>query len=247
MRSNLSRAIEIFFSPATVVPFLVGSIFLALLGNATYDILKNTIGSETPALIKIASLALVIFLLCVGTVLVIINRRVDRLRHDRPMIQKHQPKKYPGLILLVSQPESCRTAINYHLPQLQQCWLICSLQTLDKAKEVMKEFPAVCLADPIVVNDVYDPIEFRDAVNEIYTDRLPLGWLTSDVIADYAGMTAHGSVGMVLANLMTDRPLQYTPAHIDRATGRIVGSLDPMEIRLTWHEAGKGDRAIDRP
>ena len=236
MRSNLSHAIEIFFSPATVVPFLVGSIFLALLGNATYDMLKNAIGSETPALIKIASLALFIFLLCVGSVLVIINRRVDRLRHDRPTIYKRQPKKYPGLILLVSQPESCRMAINYHLPELQQCWLICSFQSLDKAKEIIKAFPAVCLADPIVVNDVHDPIEFRDAVNEIYTHRLPLGWLSSDVIADYAGMTAHGSVGMVLANLMTDRPLQYTPAHVDQTTGKILGSLEPIEITLTWNE-----------
>ena len=63
MRSNLSRALEVFFSPATILPFLVGSLFLALLGNATYDILKNLIGTDNSALFKIAFLALVVFII----------------------------------------------------------------------------------------------------------------------------------------------------------------------------------------
>ena len=239
MRSNLSRALEVFFSPATILPFLVGSLFLALLGNATYDILKNTIGTETPALLKIAVLALVIFILCVVTVMAIISRRVDRFKYDRPVIYKRQPKKYPGLILLVSKAETCRTAIAYHQPQLRQCWLICSVQSLGTAREVMREFPEVCLDDPIVINDVHDPIEFRDVINSIYADRLPAGWKPSDIIADYAGMTAHGSVGMVLANLMTDRPLQYTPANVNPETEDIVGSLEPIEITLTWTQNEK--------
>jgi hypothetical protein len=234
MRSNLSRALEIFFSPATILPFLVGSLFLAISGNATYDILKNTIGSDTPALVRIASLALMIFLGSVGLVLVIVSRRVDRLRRDRPVIRKRQPRQYPGLIVLVSNVEACEMAIRYHLPLLQRCWLICSTATFGKAQEVARLFPLVCLDDPIVINDVYDPMEFRDAVNGVYVDRLPVGWGPSDVIADYAGMTAHGSVGMVLANLMTDRPLQYTPALVDGVTQRVVGSLEPIEITLSW-------------
>jgi hypothetical protein len=239
MRSNLSCALEVFFSPATILPFLVGSLFLALLGNATYDILKNTIGTETSALFKIAFLALIIFIICVALVTAIITRRMNRLRHDRPVIHQRQPKQYPGLILLVSQLDACRTAIAYHQPRLQQCWLVCSVQTMEKAQEMMREFPEVCMDDPIVVNDVYDPIEFRDVINGIYADRLPVGWKPSDIIADYAGMTAHGSVGMVLANLMTDRPLQYTPANVDRTTGKTVGSLEPIEIMLTWTQNGK--------
>jgi hypothetical protein len=214
---------------------------LALLGNATYDILKNTIGTETPALLKIAFLAFAIFVSCVASVTAIITRRMNQSRHDRPIIHKRQPKKYPGLILLVSQVESCRTAILYHQPRLQHCWLICSVQTLEKAQQIAREFPGVCLDDPIVVNDIYDPIEFRDVVNLIYVNRLPVGWKTADIIADYAGMTAHGSVGMVLANLMTDRPLQYTPANVNPATGKIVGSLDPIEITLTWNATGSRD------
>ena len=234
MKNNWSRALEVFFSPVTILPFLVGSLFLALLGNATYDILKNTIGTETSALFKIAFLALMIFIICVALVTAIITRRMNRLRHDRPVIHKRQPKKYPGLILLVSQLDACRTAIAYHQPRLEQCWLVCSVQSFEKAQEMMREFPGVCIDDPIVVNDIYDPIEFRDVINGIYADRLPVGWKSSDVIADYAGMTAHASVGMVLANLMTDRPLQYTPANVDRVTGKTVGSLEPIEITLTW-------------
>jgi hypothetical protein len=34
MRQNFSRAAQIFFSPATFVPFLFGSTFLSVLGSA---------------------------------------------------------------------------------------------------------------------------------------------------------------------------------------------------------------------
>jgi hypothetical protein len=249
MRTNFSQALKIFFSPETVLPFFLGSVFLAVLGNGVYDILKNWLGAETPALIRISLGSLFIFLLSVSIVSRIITQKVSRLKRDHPNIGKRKPRKYRGLILLVSHTEPCRQAIRFHLPRLQRCWLICSLQTLETAKEIAQEFPLICQDEPIVINDVYDPIDFRDAVNEIYETKLPTTWRSFDVIADYVGMTAHGSVGMVLACIGTDRPLQYTPARIDKTTQKIIGSLDPIEIILNWNasiSAHNAKKAVSR-
>lgn len=233
MRSALSQALKIFFSPETIAPFLVGSIVLAILGGAVYDILKNTFGSETPDLIQIAVIALLILILSIMFVGWTIAQRVARLPVHIPfeVRQKQLDRQYQGLILLVSQPEACETAIRFHLPVLKRCWLICSSYTFNKAQDLRQRFPKVCVAQPIVVNDIYDPLEIRDQVDDIYRTRLPKGWKESDVIADYTGMTAHASVGTVLACLKTNRPLQYTPAKVDQQ-GKIIGSLNPIRILL---------------
>jgi hypothetical protein len=84
--------------------------------------------------------------------------------------------------------------------------------------------------EPIIINDVYDLLEFRTPVGKIYRG-LPDGRSESDVISDYVGMTAHGSVGMVLACVASRRPLQYTPARFDEQL-KATASLDPIEIVL---------------
>lgn len=211
---------------------MLGSVFLAVLGNAVYDILKNSLGNQTPALVRIAIGSLLIFFASVGFVSWLVSKRLSRLSSVTPALTKDNPEKHRGLILLVSQKEPCQQAIRYHLPKLQRCWLICSTQTLAIAEKLRQEFPLVCHDDPIVINDVYNPLEFRARINEIYLKRLPRGWAETDVIADYVGTTAHGSVGMVLAALGTDRPLQYTPAKLDPETRRPVGCLPPIEIVL---------------
>jgi hypothetical protein len=233
MRTNLSQALQAFFNAETLLPFLIGSIVLAIFGNALYDILKNTLGSDTPNLIKIAVSALFIFALSVLLAWYAIDRRLANLSRRTISIGKRSPQKFRGLILLVSHADPCRKAIQYHLPTLERCWLICSLQSLSTARQIAKEFPQVCADAPIVINDVYDPIEFRNTITEIYHDNLPEAWTEQDIIADYVGMTAHGTVGIILSCIGTNRPLQYTPAMIDAQTGKIIGSLDPIEITLS--------------
>jgi hypothetical protein len=233
MRNTLSQAIKIVFSPEAILPFLVGSVFLAIFGNAVYDIFKNIFGTTTPDLVKIGAIALLILAAAVGAVGWVISQRLSRLPIDIPfeVQQKALDRQYPGLILLVSKPEACETAIRFHLGKLKHCWLICSPQTLEQAQALCQKFPQVCVDQPIVVNDIYNPLAFRACINAIYRDRLPKGWQDSDVIADYTGMTAHASVGTVLACVGTARPLQYTPAKFDRQD-KIVGSLNPIRIWL---------------
>jgi len=234
MRNTFSQAIKIVFSPETILPFLVGSVSLAVFGNAVYDIFKNIFGTTTSDLVKIGAIALFILIGAVVMVAWVVAQRLSRLPINIPfeVQQKALKLKSKGLILLVSNAEACTTAIRFHQPTLECCWLICSPQTLDKAEELCRQFPRICIDQPIVVNDVYDPLKFRECINGIYTTRLPRGWQESDVIADYTGMTVHASVGMVMACWEKNRPLQYTPAKSDRQHN-IVGSLSPIKVILS--------------
>lgn len=234
MRNTLSQAIRIVFNPETILPFLVGSVFLAVFGNAVYDIFKNVVGSSTSDLVKIAVMSLLLLAIAVGVVSWVISRRLSRISAIAvpfEVQQKQLERQYRGLVVLVSRQETCETAIRFHLPVLERCWLICSRERLAMAQELCRMFPQVCLDAPLVVNDIYNPLEFRDRVAEIYQSRLPKGWQQSEVIADYTGMTAHASVGTVLACVGTVRSMQYTPARVDEQ-GKVVGSLPPIRIKM---------------
>lgn len=153
-----------------------------------------------------------------------------QLQSPQLNLDKQPPIKHRGLILLVSRPEPCKAAIDFHSSVLERCWLICSPSTLSIANELKQEFTKLKIADPIVVNDVYDPLEFFQKVKRIYSN-LPQGWTGDDVIADFTGMTAQGSVGMVLASLSPEHQLQYTPAELKE--GKLTGRcLLPIEIVL---------------
>ena len=232
MATNFPKAFKIFFEPDTIAPFLIGSVCLSIFGSAIYDMLKDFFGGGTAELARIAIVVLVVIGVSVWLVSLNVSRKLAFLSNPIPQGIKCRPlrQQYRGLILLVSRDEPCREAILFHLPRLERCWLICSPQSIAEAEKVSESFPTVCQDALIVVNDVYDPIAFRDYVNQIYA-TLPDGWSEGEVIADYVGMTAHASVGMVLACVGKQRPLQYTPA-INTRDGKLIGSMEPIEVNL---------------
>lgn len=240
----ITQAIKVVFNAETILPFFVGSVCLGIFGSAVYDLLQSWLGDDAVALVRIALISLLILVGAIAAVSWLISRQIALLPSHIPfeVRQKKLDQKYPGLILLVSQSEACETAIRFHLPTLQCCWLICSKEKLEMALDLRRKFPSVCVDDPIVVNDIYNPLQFRNCVNQIYLTRLPKGWIERDVIADYTGMTAHASVGTVLACINTVRPLQYTPARTDPKTGRVIGSLDPIRVTLGMQNGGRSRR-----
>ncbi|WP_243147458.1 CRISPR-associated protein [Scytonema sp. UIC 10036] len=205
MRNNIAQTAKIFFNPETLIPFFIGSIFLSVLGNAVTQILSNVVGTSTPAALKIIVGSVLILLFSVLGV----ARSLTFRRSPQIDLDKLPPVKHKGLMLLVSREEPCRKAIEYHLPQLERCWLICSSQTLDLAKKLKQDFPNLTIPEPVIINDIYDPLEFYQEVRKIYK-YLPQEWMVEDVIADFTGMTAQGSVGMVIASLYEQSSLQYT-------------------------------------
>lgn len=236
MKKNFDQVAGVFFSPETLFPFIIGAIFLAVLGNSVSQILSNIFGDSVEASFRIALGSVLIF----GSMVWVLQKKLEKQLQSPPLnLDKQPPVKHRGLILLVSRPEPCKAAIEFHSPVLERCWLICSQSTLSTAKELKQELTQLQIADPIVVNDVYDPIEFFRAVKRIY-GNLPQGWNGEDVIADFTGMTVLGSVGMVLACRSLGNQLQYTPAEF-KDDGKPSGrSLMPIEIVLKPQSNNRG-------
>lgn len=230
MRSQFSRTAAIFFNPETLVPFLLGSVFLAVLGNAVWQIaldffMQLTGGNTTLAALQIAVGSLLIF-----SFSVLLFARGLRRMEPQILPGAHTPSKHRGLILLVSREATCRVAIEYHQPELKYCWLLHSNESRQIAIDLREEFEAQGITfNLILVENVYNPVEFFHTVRRIYAS-LPPNCDPQDVIADYTGMTAHGSVGMVLAGISAPpyTPLQYTPAQPEDPTK----SMAPIEIVL---------------
>jgi hypothetical protein len=236
MRVTYSYALKQFFSPAAFLPFFIGAICLAVLGNEVTELLNSVFGTSKTALVGIAVSALFVLILCAW------GFQKWLARFTPPPVEfKQKPPGYRrGLVVLVGrQLDTCRKAIEFHQPILERCWLICSQQSLGTAQELKSEYEGrLAMPDPLIVNDVNDPLEYRNLVNGIY-QHLPAGWNETDVIADYTGMTAHASVGMALACLGSARPLQYTPP-LNNADLQAISALDPIEIELASVQILKG-------
>lgn len=224
MAQSFTRTARRFFSPEALVPFLFGSVALGVLSNAAFTLLANQFGTESSSVLLIAvgslaSLALAVFF---------VIWRMQSSPESTVLPGKRSPAKHRGLIFLISNKEPCRKAIAFHGTVLERVWLICSTATLPLCDELRKDFPKLIPDDPLIINDVYDPLEYYSAVERIHR-TLPDGWANAEVIADYAGMTVQASVGTVMACLNGRHPLQYTPAKFDEQR-KPIGSLDPIEI-----------------
>ena len=162
--------------------------------------------------------------------------QTSRRKGSMRISSKPGPKQRRGLIYLLSQEEPIKKAIAYHSPVLERCWIITSLKCADIANRLHAEYPTlIAEEDIILVKDAFDPLEVREKVLEIY-QTLDASWSPDDVIADFLGMTAVSSVGMVLACLDKDRPLEYTMWK-ENAAG-VKEPLDPIEIHIDWETIG---------
>lgn len=224
MRSSFSKAATIFFSPETLAPFVIGSIFLAVLGNSVSQVLANLFGTSTFAALSIGLGSLLIFLLAVY----LFAQGLSQLE-PRTLLGARTPTQRRGLILLVSREQPCQVAIRHHLGTLEYCWLLHSTKSEAAMNSLMQEFSAQTglKFKPILIQAVYEPLEYYRPIRKIYA-QLPSGWSVDDVIGDYTGMTASASVGMVLATLNTNAPLQYTPEDPKASQA----SMQPIEIVL---------------
>lgn len=239
MPAGFSRAAKHFFTPEALLPFLIGAVCMAVIGNEVTQVLNNWFGTTTKAALLIAGLALLVLAISAW----LFARTLSRLLPPPIEFKQQAPEFRRGLILLVSRPETCRKALEYHLPILERCWVLCSAKTLGVAEELRGEFQGrLRMNHPIVINDVNNPLEFADRVDEIYTN-LPAGWRVEDVIADYTGMTAHGSVGVAIACISPPRPLQYTPARYDEQM-KPIAPLDPIEIRLVREQENNAPASL---
>ena len=224
---DLSLALKRAYGREALASFVV-----SMLSNAFILILIGFLGAGAHGLAVILVTFLVIPV--VVSVALSTGRVLDRSRRVSLNPSKRRPTPRKGLIFLVSQNEVVfREAIKPHESTLQHIWLICSKQTFPLAEKLREEQEVKNRAiDALVVNDVHDPLEFYQRVKTICAG-LPKGLQVSDVIADYVGMTAHASVGTVLACLVIGLPLQYTPGEYDQEL-KAVRPLPSFEVEIKF-------------
>jgi CRISPR-associated protein (Cas_Cas02710) len=228
-RIYLEKVAKKFFPSDSLLPTFIGAIVLSVVGNSTTQLLFNTFGNGSLAVIGIAIGVIIVIFLLIGLIARLLSSPKVGLKLDKsPPLQKR------GLILLVSNIESCKQAIRYHGDTLERCWLICSEQSCAKAKELEKWIEDFApghtkiLVEVRIADDVYDPREFYQSVYSIYS-FLPNGWAIDDVISDFTGMTAQASIGMAIACMTIGSELQYTPAQM--IDGKPTGeSLQPIAV-----------------
>lgn len=228
-RSNLREAFVALFNPRTIVPFVLGAVFLGVLGSAVYTVITNILGNSTATQVGIA-LTMLIGLL---TSALMLTWLAGQPAGGLSLTNVRAPAKSRGLICLVSQRATCEAAVSYHLPELKRLWLVCSAQTNAIATQIASE-----LSDQhgiqVEIRQVQNVHDLRECYQRIWEilARLPEGYNVEDVIGDYTGMNKHASIGLTLACLHFGSPLQYTPEELNaegRGTGR---SLAPFEVVL---------------
>lgn len=232
-RRHVQSGLQLMLTPEALVPFLVGAIALAILGDAAYDWLLSMLGTKGTHSGAIAVVTGFVLLGSAG----VCSRVVNRDRPAPPLPGKRPPKPRKGLIVLVSNSTSLAKAIEYHSSALEHCWMVISgrsAQVAEAATEGLRQNGKQ--AYMVAIDDVYDPVEMRNKIAAVYA-ALPDGLAESDVILDFTGMTAVASVGSVLACLNADRPIQYTPPEFDKDM-KPVAAKDPIEIALDYGMLG---------
>jgi len=227
--SNLKEAFAAFFNPRTIFPFLLGAVFLGVLGNAVHAVLTIAFGAAWLPQLALAAVTLVGL---VGSA-VALTWLAARPAGYPALTNPRRPAKRRGLIFLFSKREPCDVAVDYHRPKLNRLWLVCSDWTNKDATVAAGELSAQhgIQVDVRQVDNVHDPLECYQRIQEIYAN-LPDGLTIDDVISDYTGMTAHASIGMTLACLHLGAALQYTPARFLGPGKPPIGSDPPFEVVL---------------
>ena len=225
---------QLLFTPDMFIPFLIGGIAMGVLSNAIFQLLTNLLGGTSRTLGGIAVGA--IGFLLAATVL--LQRLIARKVSLAPIAGKNVPVARRGLILLVSNEETCRKAIEHHSSLLKWCWLLHSAQSLNKAVSLQKELEqAQVWCELVKIQDVYDVLEGQEKVAGIFAE-LPPGCAGSDVILDFTGMTVMVSVGAVLACRNGSQAIQYTPAVYDKQLAAYA-PLTPIEVTFSWGQVAQ--------
>lgn len=218
--------------------FLIGSLALAIFGNAVYELLTRTFGATPEFLIALVIGAVLIF----AFVAVGFRRIATALDRRRVIVQNRvgadqQAEPHAGLILPVGlNPRGAEAAIiAWHRrgATLRHCWLLVSPEVERNAKfgdlrqgllEGGVTPHVIGIDDAIEAGDVYRRVQAAIAEARRFADAAPL-------IADITGGTKAMTAGTLLACLEAGVPTQYWSAPRDQdGNPRLVEEGSPMKV-----------------
>lgn len=227
---------EPFLRALTEVPWfgpVVSAVLVALLVNILTEALTTWGGLWLGwAAVGLLALATVAFVYAYH-----VSESRRRGRGLGPIVDRPNPKKHRGLIFLFSREETLREAIRHHQPVLGHCWLLVTPEMQDAVREAMSHFPNLRFTlHPL--SDRYDSQACYQTVSDIYRREAPrLGIPPAQIIADITGGTKPMTMGMIVACLEGDYPIEHVPTAFD-AAGRPTGPLPPIQITVQRGSGG---------
>lgn len=223
--TSLSDLFRPFLETRAPLLFLVGSLALAILGNAVYELLTTTFGARPEFLIGLVITAALIF----AFVALAFQRLLQATRAASGTLripQDQQVPPHPSLILPVGLREEGpeRPILEWHLRDqtLRRCWLVASPQVrespkLSNLRQWLLEQNVEVFVLPIDDERAIGP-SYRAALEAL--DLAPRLREGLPVVVDITGGTAMMSVGLALAARERGIPIQYYPAQYT-ATGMV--------------------------
>ena len=236
---SLSDLFRPFLETRAPLLFLIGSIALAILGNAIYEFFTSTFGATPEFLIALVIGTVLIFIFVnIGfrQLLRTLDARKVTIRNDVQPDQQAEP--HAGLILPVSltRPGPEAAIIDWHLRNatLRHCWLLVTPEVRDEGRKLSDlrqnllergvEPHNVPLPDSVQADRVYTQVQDTIMRARQLTDAHPL-------IADITGGTKAMTAGTLLACLDTDVAVQYWSTPRDSAgIPRRVEDARPMKV-----------------
>lgn len=219
-RLSPNDLLRLFLETRVPALFLIGSLALAILGNAVYELLTAVFGATPQFLIALIASAVLIFAFVVAGFQRLL--RGLKRRGGTTVAPDRQASPHPGLILPVSpNPQAADADIlawHQRAATLRHCWLlaspsVASSERFRDLKQALLERNVtphpVLLEDELRADRVYAKV--RDAINEAVPvrDAWPL-------IADITGGNRVMIAGILLACLDAGVPVQYWVSPRDR-------------------------------
>ncbi len=243
-RRSLSELTILLFEPRAPLLFLIGSLALAIFGNAIYDLLIAAFDASPQALASLTLTTSIIFVFAIYAFQRLVGAIEQRRWRGVSIVAPDEAATACASLILpvglkLDGPE--RAIINWHLQAqtLRHCWLIVTPEVKtspkfsDLRQELIEQNVDVHMQSIEHPNQAYLSYQATcEAIAEARRKRNAQP-LIVDITSGIKAMTA----GMVVACRDLGAPIQYLPAPRD-AIGQpqIQADLRPMMVRLRPEE-----------
>jgi hypothetical protein len=238
-----------FFEPSnTPILFIIGSLFLAVLGEGFYGLLEDIWGDNWTTRLVVVLVALAIF----GTISTIFWLRVRQISQRHPAVPVgEQAQPHAGVVLLASlTPTSAEPAILAHHQQqntLRHCWIIASPQVQHKAHDFAADLEQKGIRGYVQPIEDVNRIDMAyAAVQQTLQEATQIFGDTQQVIVDITGSTKVMTAGAVLACQDWDVAMEYMVTERG-ADGKPIGKATAMQITFPTRHIIQGREAQESP
>jgi len=222
------KIIDPFLRTLADVPWF-GPTLSAVLLATIINVLTNTLSAWGP---WYGWVFIIVLVIVAAVVVISYNRKYAYwTRNLGPIADIDPPQKFEGLILLLTNQDTAREAIQHHMPALKHVWLIVTPEKQKDVSALTGEFPNLPFST-LPISNLYDTQSCYDAVRQIYRRRTrDVKISPKNTISDITGGTKPMTMGMIVACIEGGFPIEHVPTVFD-STNKPIRALAPIEIRI---------------